>query len=173
MDNIQLKRVTLAELDVLQNISKQTFLETFAKDNSEENMQRYLNDSFNSDKLTQELNCTGSEFYLAVSEKKTVGYLKLNSGNAQTERMNVHALEIERIYVLKLFHGNRIGQILYEKALERAYQLNAPFLWLGVWEKNQRAIHFYKKNGLIEFDKHIFKLGDDEQTDLLMKLDLS
>ena len=82
------------------------------------------------------------------------------------------ALEIERIYVAKAFHGKKVGQILYEKAIHIAKQMNVAYVWLGVWEENPRAIHFYKKNGFVEFDKHIFRLGDDEQTDLMMKLEI-
>ena len=63
--------------------------------------------------------------------------------------------------------------MLYEKAIEIANQRNADYVWLGVWEENPRAISFYLKNGFVAFDKHIFKLGDDEQTDIMMKLLLS
>ncbi len=98
--------------------------------------------------------------------------MKLNFGQSQTELKDDKAIEIERIYVLKEFHGNKVGQILYDKAIEVARQKNADYVWLGVWEENPRAINFYKKNGFVEFDKHIFKLGEDEQTDIMMKLKL-
>ena len=75
-----------------------------------------------------------------------------------------------RIYVLSSFHGKKVGQLLYDHALQIAREKNVQFVWLGVWEENPRAIQFYKKNGFIEFDKHIFKLGDDLQTDIMMKL---
>lgn len=71
--------------------------------------------------------------------------------------------------MLKEYHGKKIGQILYAKAIKVATEISAEYVWLGVWEENQRAISFYKKNGFIEFDKHIFKLGNDEQTDIMMK----
>jgi len=113
-----------------------------------------------------------SEFYFALFDNKVIGYLKINFGQAQTELKDKKALEIERIYVLKKFHGKKVGQILYDTAFKIAKQTGANYLWLGVWEKNPRAINFYKKNGFVEFDKHIFKLGDDEQTDIMMKLQL-
>lgn len=65
-----------------------------------------------------------------------------------------------------------VAQVLYAKAIETAKDLGSEYVWLGVWEENQRAISFYKKNGFVEFDKPIFKLGDDEQTDIMMKLPL-
>jgi ribosomal protein S18 acetylase RimI-like enzyme len=74
--------------------------------------------------------------------------------------------------VLKEFQGKKVGQLLYEKAIQIAKQNNVLYVWLGVWEKNTKAISFYLKHGFMEFDKHIFRLGDDEQTDLMMKLQL-
>jgi len=79
------------------------------------------------------------------------------------------SLEIKRIYVKSSHHGKKVGQILYDKALEIAQQEKKKYIWLGVWDENLRAVNFYKKNGFVEFDKHIFRLGNDEQTDLMMK----
>jgi ribosomal protein S18 acetylase RimI-like enzyme len=104
---------------------------------------------------------------------EVIGYLKLNFGQSQTELKDRKAVEIERIYVLKTFHGKHVGQQLYDKAIEIARQKAAEYVWLGVWEENPRAIQFYRKNGFVEFDKHIFKVGDDLQTDIMMKLSLS
>lgn len=172
MENIEIKRLTLNELDQLQEISKQTFAETFSSGNSEENMSAYLDKEFSIEKLKTELTDKNSEFYFALLNNKLVGYLKVNFGQSQTEIQNENSLEIERIYVLKEFHGKKVGQILYEKATEISKQRNVDFVWLGVWEENPRAIRFYEKNGFVKFDKHIFKLGNDEQTDIMMKLQL-
>jgi diamine N-acetyltransferase len=122
--------------------------------------------------LTTELTNKNSEFYFAEFEGQVIGYLKLNFGPSQTELKDEGALEIERIYVLKEFQGKKIGQLLYEKSIEIAKQQGVDYVWLGVWEENPRAINFYKKNGFMEFDKHTFKLGNDEQTDIMMKLHL-
>jgi diamine N-acetyltransferase len=172
MGNINIARLTLTDIDQLQKIGKQTFSETFSAGNTEENMKKYLEDGFLLEKLTAELNDKNTEFYFAVLDNNVIGYLKLNFGQSQTELKDDKALEIERIYVLKEFHGKNVGQLLYEKAMQVARQTNANYVWLGVWEENPRAISFYKKNGFVEFDKHIFKLGDDEQTDIMMKLQL-
>ena len=172
MDNIDIKRVTLKDIDQLQNIGRQTFSETFAAGNTEENMKEYLEEGFSIEKLTAELNDKNSEFYFATLGNKVIGYLKLNFGQSQTELKDDTSLEIERIYVLKEFYGKKVGQLLYEKAMQIAKQTNVSYVWLGVWEENPRAINFYKKNGFVEFDKHIFKLGNDEQTDIMMKLQL-
>ncbi|MBN8696323.1 MAG: GNAT family N-acetyltransferase [Bacteroidetes bacterium] len=172
MQDIQINKVTIAEIEQLQNIGKQTFLETFSSENTEENMNKYLQKGFSIDKLMEELSHPDSEFYFACVNNHVIGYLKINYGDSQTELKDKNSLEIERIYVLKEFHGKNVGQQLYEKAISIARELQVDHVWLGVWEKNARAIHFYQKNGFKEFDKHIFRLGDDEQTDIMMKQEL-
>ena len=173
MEFIKITRITTNEIDQLQKIGRQTFYETFSTGNTQENMQKYLDERFSIEKLTAELNDKNAIFYFAQLENKIVGYLKINFGDSQTELKDDKSLEIERIYVLKEFQGKKIGQILYDKAIEIAKQKDADYIWLGVWEENPRAIKFYKKNGFVEFDKHIFKLGNDEQTDIMMKLKLT
>jgi ribosomal protein S18 acetylase RimI-like enzyme len=173
MESIDIKRVTLADLGELQKIGRQTFHETFSSGNTEENMKKYLEEGFSAEKLTAELNDKNSEFYFALLGNNVIGYLKLNFGQSQTEMKEDEALEIERIYVLKEYHGKSVGQILYDTAIQIARLKKAAYVWLGVWEENPRAINFYKKNGFVEFDRHIFRLGDDEQTDIMMKLRLS
>jgi ribosomal protein S18 acetylase RimI-like enzyme len=172
MKNIKIKRVSSSDLTLLQNIGRQTFSETFSENNTEENMKKYLEEGFSVEKLTAELNNLDSEFFFASLENNVIGYLKINHGQSQTELKDERAMEIERIYVLKDFHGKNIGQLLYQKAIDIASVKKADYVWLGVWEENPRAINFYKKNGFVEFDKHIFVLGDDEQTDIMMRLKL-
>jgi len=172
MENIIIRRITLDDLEKLQKIGRKTFEETFSESNSEENMRNYLEEGFSNEKLTAELENKDSEFYFAVLKDEVIGYLKVNFGESQTELKDSKALEIERIYVSKEFHGKSVGQILYDKAIEIAKQKGSEYVWLGVWEENPRAISFYKKNGFVEFDKHIFRLGDDEQTDIMMKMKL-
>lgn len=172
MNKITISKVELADLSQLQSISMQTFTEAFADKNTEENMRKYLNESFSMDQLRNELKNKNSEFYFATIDNRVIGYLKINFGNAQTELKDQQAIEIERIYVLKDHYGKNIGQTLFNAALQRARQINSNYLWLGVWEENPRAINFYRKNGFVEFDKHTFKLGDEEQKDVMMKLNL-
>ncbi len=169
MTSILITQASLKDLTILQDLGRQTFYETFAPHNSEEQIQQYLTESFAEEKLTKELNHPDSLFFIAWEQKDPVGYLKVNSGKAQTELQDATSLEIERIYVKSSHHGKKVGQLLYDKALETAIEQKKKYLWLGVWEENHRAVSFYKKNGFVEFDKHIFRLGDEKQTDLMMK----
>lgn len=169
MENMIVKRVTLHDIPQLQDIGRETFSETFSAENTAENMAEYLKERFSVAQLTTELTNKASEFYFAVYEKQIIAYLKVNFGQAQTELKENNGLEIERIYVLQAYQGKKVGQLLYEKALQIAQRMHVDYIWLGVWEENRKAMAFYKKNGFMAFDKHIFKLGEDEQTDIMMK----
>lgn len=173
MKSIEIKKVTIKDIAQLQKIGRQTFHETFSAGNTEANMTKYLDEGFSIEKLRDELSDKNAEFYFATLGDNVIGYLKLNFGQSQTELQDDKALEIERIYVLKDFHGKNVGQLLCDQAIQIAGQKNADYVWLGVWEENPRAINFYRKNGFEEFDKHVFKLGDDEQTDIMMKRKLN
>ena len=172
MNEIVINKIGNEQIDQLQQIGRQTFSETFAESNSAENMAKYLEEAYSYEKLSAELNDPNSIFYFAMMGQDVIGYLKLNFGASQTEVKDNNALEIERIYVLKEFQGKKVGQMLFDKAIQIAKEQNAEFVWLGVWEENKRAIQFYTKNGFVEFDQHVFVLGDEAQTDIMMKLQL-
>ena len=156
----------------MQKISKETFVEAFSNQNSEENMQKYLEENLSIQQLTNELLNSESSFYFARMDEKIIGYLKVNFGKAQTDFKEDDSIEIERVYVMVEFHGKEVGKKLLVKAIEISREKNAKSVWLGVWEKNYKAIRFYHKNGFLEFGKHPFILGDDIQTDILMELQL-
>lgn len=172
MEHININQVAIKDIKRLQAIGRETFTETFAEHNSAENMAKYLEEAYADEKLHEELNNPNSFFYFAMLDVKVVGYLKLNTGLSQTELKDNDALEIERIYVLKEFHGKKVGQLLFDKAIEIAKDKQVSYIWLGVWEENKRALQFYTKNGFVAFDQHIFVLGDEAQTDIMMKLAL-
>jgi len=171
--NITIEQINNSHIAALQQIGRQTFSETFAESNTAENMAKYLEEAYSHEKLSAELNNTNSFFYFAMLDEKVIGYLKLNMGLSQTELKDNDAIEIERIYVLKDFHGKKVGQLLFDKAIEVAKAQDVAYVWLGVWEENKRALHFYTKNGFVEFDQHVFVLGDEAQTDIMMKLELN
>ena len=167
---MKIRKINIDDLEALRNLSIQTFKETFEEVNTEEDMQKYLDENLSIEKLKTELENVNSEFYFAENNGEILGYLKLNFKDAQTEKLEENHFEIERIYVLKTFLGQKIGQILFDKAIEIGREKNLEYVWLGVWEENHRAIRFYGKNGFEIFGKHDFVLGEDVQTDLLMKM---
>lgn len=169
MKNYIIERVTVEAVEQLQAIAKTTFIATFGDANNQNDMTDYVESKLTIEQLKSELLNPFSQFYFALDGAEVIGYLKVNTKSAQTEAQGDDALEIERIYVLDTYHGMKVGQLLYNYALQLAAELNVNRVWLGVWEENKRAIRFYEKNGFSIFDQHVFVLGTDEQTDLLME----
>lgn len=173
MINYTFHKIDVDDVIQLQQISRITFSETFAEHNTEEDLNKYLQEQLSLNKLVEELNNNYSEFYFASENERVIGYLKLNWEKAQTELIDEAAFEIERIYILKEYFGKGLGQFLLDHAIIIGKTHQPTFIWLGVWEKNSRAIRFYEKNGFKIFSSHLFTLGNDIQTDLLMKLEIN
>lgn len=169
IETIHISPIDATLVDNLQQLSIQTFFETYAAKNTAENMEKYAKQTFSRERLLDEINNSLVQFYFAYQYKELVGYIKINFEKAQTDIKTSDCLEVERIYIINSFQGKNIGQLLLKKAIEIARMKNFSFVWLGVWEENHRAIHFYLKNGFTAFGKHSFTLGEDVQSDILMK----
>ncbi|MCO6491931.1 MAG: GNAT family N-acetyltransferase [Phaeodactylibacter sp.] len=169
---VSIRLAEAPDLPALRDIARLTFAEAFSARNTASDMDKYLDESLSLEKLAAELAHPESLFFFAEFNGRVIGYLKVNWGKAQTESLPEFALEIERIYVLAEYHGKSVGKKLFEKAFQLAQQKKMEAIWLGVWEENTKAIRFYRKHGFVEFGKHLFRLGEDEQTDVLMKLKL-
>ncbi|MEH6970980.1 GNAT family N-acetyltransferase [Bacillus sp. JJ675] len=165
---INIKKCTREDLRKLQEISYETFNETFKHQNSPENMNAYLERAFNLKQLETELSNSFSQFFFVYYHNEVAGYLKVNINDAQSEEMGDESLEIERIYIKNNFQKHGLGKYLLNKAVEIAQEFNKKKVWLGVWEKNENAIAFYKKMGFVQTGAHSFYMGDEEQTDFIM-----
>ena len=173
MLEVKIRKCDISDLVILRQIAYQTFDETFRHLNTPENMKAYLDKAFDLAKLQQELSNQFSAFFFLFTENQLVGYLKVNQNQAQTDLQDPKSLEIERIYVKQEFKGKGLGRILIDKGIEVAKENNKEYVWLGVWEKNQAAIAFYKKMGFREVDTHHFVMGEEKQTDFIMRKDLN
>lgn len=173
MKDIHIERVSVQDLVALKEISSSTFFETFSESNTKEDMEIFLENNLTSESLERELKDDNSVFFFIYWQDHLAGYLKVNFGEAQSELQKEDLMEIERIYVRKEFQGQRLGNILMGKAFEIARMEQCAAIWLGVWEKNIKAIAFYRKLGFVGFGEHIFLLGNDPQTDILMRLELT
>ncbi|RTE03074.1 GNAT family N-acetyltransferase [Paenibacillus whitsoniae] len=165
---VKINKCGLEDLQILQQISIETFNDTFRDQNSPENMKAYLERAFNSKQLEMELSNISSEYYFIYFDEDLAGYLKVNINDAQTEKMGDKSIEIERIYIRSEFQGKGLGKHLLNKVAEIAIKQNKKMIWLGVWEKNEHAIAFYKKMGFVQTGAHSFYMGDEEQIDLIM-----
>lgn len=165
---INIKQCDFGDLRNLQEISYETFNETFEDQNSPENMNAYLERAFNLTQLEKELSTISSQFFFVYFQHEVAGYIKVNINDAQTEEMGNESLEIERIYIKNKFQKHGLGKYLLHKAVELAMEHHKKKIWLGVWEKNENAIAFYKKMGFVQTGAHSFYMGDEEQSDLIM-----
>ena len=168
--NLSITKVSQNELALLQQMSQATFVAAFAAQNSKANMDAYLQEKMTLEHLTLEWETPGSDFYFARIAQELVGYLKLNTGTAQNEILPESSLEIERIYVDANYQVQKIVQQLLDFAINKAQEQGLDLVWLGVWEHNERARRFYERYGFVNFSKHVFYLGSDKQTDILMQL---
>jgi diamine N-acetyltransferase len=157
------------ELPVLRDLAEATFLNTFSSQNAPQNISAYASVAFDMDRVRAEYENAHSRFYFARTGSDIAGYLKLNTGPAQTEQDLENAMEIERIYATRAFQGQGIGKCLMATALELAREAGVDWVWLGVWEHNQKAITFYEHQGFEPFGRHSFRMGSDVQIDVMMK----
>ncbi|MED1201839.1 GNAT family N-acetyltransferase [Heyndrickxia acidicola] len=165
---ICIKKCILEDLQLLHEISYETFNDTFKHQNSPENMEVYLEKAFSLTQLEKELSNTYSDFFFIYFNTEIAGYLKVNTNEAQSEKMGNESLEIERIYIRNRYQKQGLGKYLFNKALEIAKERKKMKIWLGVWEKNENAIAFYHKMGFVQTGAHSFYMGDEKQTDYIM-----
>jgi ribosomal protein S18 acetylase RimI-like enzyme len=167
---IQLVRPS--DIDQLLSLSRKTFYDAFEHVNNPEDFEAYTSVAFTRDQLLSEIENPHSAFYFAIIDDKKVGYIKLNYASAQAEFQDENAVELSRIYVLADQQGKQIGKQLIYFAINKAIEDKLQYIWLGVWEHNHSAIRFYEREGFVKFSSHEFWVGNDKQTDLLMKKEL-
>lgn len=171
MDEIEIKirHASAADADLLAELGRQTFYDTFAGDNTPENMAAYLAASFSPEKQAAEIAEPGSLFIIAEVQGTAAGYARLREGPTPAAVTGVHPIEIVRIYSSQEWLGQGVGPALMQASLDQARQRGCDTIWLDVWEHNPRGIAFYRKWGFVEAGTQAFQLGDDLQTDLLMQ----
>jgi diamine N-acetyltransferase len=175
MENQEIVTVRTAshkDISLLAELSTTTFRNTFAQDNTPEDMEAYLTENFSEEKLGQELSDPLATFLLAELSGKPLGYAKLNAGDPDASVTGTKPIELVRLYVLPESIGHGIGARLMKESIDTATRRGFETLWLGVWEHNHRALGFYQKWGFEEVGSHLFQLGSDAQTDLIMQKSL-
>jgi len=168
MNEIVIKQATKKDAVLIADLSRQTFYDTFAMHNTKADMDKFMNLQFTRQKLMSEVGAAGNIFLLAYVNNDVVGYVRLCE-KAHSFLPHAPAMEIARIYAVQKDIGKGVGSALMQHCIDISKACNKSVLWLGVWEKNQRAIDFYKKWQFEKFGEHEFVLGDDVQIDWLMK----
>lgn len=164
-----IRKATFKDITLLSEMGRETFAEAFAKDNTPENMNAYLEKNFAKTKIIEEIKDDKSQFFLAFADDQPAGYAKVRLNEEVKKILKEKAIELERIYVSSSFQGKKIGAFLLQTCLSYAQEEGFQWIWLGVWEKNHKAQNFYAKWGFEKFGEHVFQMGDDPQTDWVMK----
>ena len=164
-----IRRAVVEDAALLAELGRQTFAETFAHQNTPEDMEAYLAATFNVEQQTAELVDPRSVFFIAEVEGQAAGYAKIRSGEPEKVIEGPQPIELVRLYVSKAWLGHGVGQALMNHCIEQAHAMGFRTLWLGVWERNERALNFYRQWGFEEVGAHIFQLGSDPQRDILME----
>jgi len=171
-DNIILRLATEDDAGLIADLSRQTFLDTFAADNTVENMDKFMTRQFSREKLIDEVRQPWHVFFLAMLNERPAGYVKMREGAVPLMLAGQSCIEIARIYSATEMIGKGVGKKLMQAAIDFAGRKQKKVIWLGVWERNQRAIDFYLKWGFEKIGEQTFLLGDDPQTDWLMMKEL-
>ena len=154
---------------LIADISRKTFYETFASQNTTENMNKFMDQQFTREALMKEVIDPGNIFFLAYDADTPAGYVKMRERKDTAGAQHSGTIEIARIYVITDAIGKGVGKVLMQKCIDIAIEKKKKNIWLGVWQENHRAIEFYTKWGFEKYGTQVFLLGDDPQTDWLMK----
>ena len=173
IEQLTIHRAGVQNIDILAHLSITTFRDAFGMANTKEDMDKYLAEEMSEEKLSAELNDQSNYFFMVSNHERAVGYAKMRVAEIPEELVGTNPIEIERIYVLQAYHNKKIGAVLMNHCITFAEQGGYDILWLGVWEHNPKAIRFYERLGFELFGAHDFLLGNDMQTDVLMKKKLS
>ena len=166
----RIRTATPADTEPLAALAERTFRDTFADDNSTGDIEAYVRDSFSLDRVRAELADDANKFLLALmdGEEQPHGYAKLRTGTTDPSVTGPDPVELQRLYVDRSAMGHGVGAALMRASLDAAKSSDHRTLWLGVWERNARAISFYERWQFETVGDHVFRLGSDHQTDLIM-----
>jgi len=166
---LHVRRASTADAELLAELGARTFAETFAENNSPEDMAAYTAASFSLDRLTAELADPVSVFFVAEVDGSAAGYAKIHPGEVAEGVEGQKPVELVRLYVAQAWLGRGVGPALMQRCIDEAREMGFQTVWLGVWERNHRAQAFYRKWNFHEVGEHIFQLGSDPQRDIVMQ----
>ena len=173
MTTTQIRHASAADAATLAALAERTFRDTFTEVNTPENMAAHAAASYGIDKQREEIESDRIRTLLVELDGVVAGYAQLRNGHHPDCVSAENAIELWRFYIDRSGIGRGLAQRLMQAVVVEAAEWNGRALWLGVWERNPRAIAFYRKCGFVEVGAHVFRLGDDAQTDLIMQRELA
>lgn len=173
MSAITIQQADVSHASLLARVSLQSFSEAFEQVNNPDDFKAYVNEAFSERQIIRDLKEPGSIFYLAYVKGEIAGYARLRKSTEVNDQFpGKKLIELHRLYSLAQYIGKGIGKALMNHCLNEVRQKGFEIIWLGVWEHNAHAQEFYKNFGFEKFSSHIFMVGNDQQTDYLLKKNL-
>ena len=168
-----LRKALRADAIALAHLAESTFRDTFAADNTAGNMDLHCRRHYGEAIQGAEITDPGRVTLLAEHEEKLVGFAQVRWGIAPACIASANPGEIQRLYVDRDWHGKGVARVLMSASLEAIGSRGSDVAWLGVWERNERAIAFYRKFGFAPVGSHVFPVGTDPQRDIVMALSVA
>lgn len=172
MTEIILREGKITDNELIAKLAADTFTESFAAQNTAEDLALYIQQNYTPENLALELTNPDMLYFIALEENEAIGFVKLRTNEDLIELKGKKSIEIQQIYVLQSHHKRKVGAMLMQKSIEIAISLEMEVIWLGVWEHNHKALEFYQKWGFERFGTHNFVLGNDVQNDYLLSKSL-
>jgi len=169
---IEIRPAAFTDMPVLRDLAIETQISTFGEANTHENMAEFIALNYNLPQLQKEWAEPGSIYTMAWEGDQAAGFYRLRLSEEVNHLLGKNSIELQRLYVTKAFQGKKVGALMMQHTIEYARNKGFEWLWLGVWERNIKAQHFYTKWGFARFSQHTFYMGQDAQTDWLLKLKL-
>jgi GNAT superfamily N-acetyltransferase len=165
---IMIRAGVVADATALAELAARTFRETFAADNRPEDMALHIAHAYGTPQQQRELVDPDIATLLVEVDGQLAGYAQLRSGVAPACVTGQAPVELWRFYIAQPWHGRGVAQALMRRVESEAYRRGGRTLWLGVWERNERAKAFYQKSGFTDVGSHVFMVGTDAQTDRIL-----
>ncbi len=166
--SFHIRPATAGDASLLAALGRRTFSETFADSNTAEDLRRFLDETYSEALQQRELEEAEAWHLLLEADGEAAGFARLRKGEVPACVTGPDPVELQRIYVLQAWLGLRAGSALLQRCMDEAWALGGRTMWLGVWERNHRALAFYRRAGFTEVGDKVFVVGTDPQRDVIM-----
>lgn len=164
-----IREATLADLPKLRALAISVFTITFEKANNPDDFKAFMDEAYSEAQMRKELAEPGAVYLVAEDGEQFAGYARVRENNEVDHYLGTNHLELQRLYADIPWQGKGVAKALMDACEKIALDRGKDWIWLGVWEHNPKAQHYYQKHGYERFSEHSFMLGNDKQTDWLMR----
>ena len=168
-----IRHATVADAAALTELGRRTYSDTFAADNTPDDLSAFLDATYSTELQARELADPSLTYLVVESENRMIAFALIRQGKRNPCIDDAGAIELQRFYVDRSSHGTGVAQQLMTACVDYTASCGAETLFLGVWERNSRALRFYGKHGFRAVGTQIFRVGSDDQTDIVMARSLT